>query len=124
MKIIFLLLILSISILFFGITCINSYKIESKQQDKVVVIVKVEDVTTLRDIKSTKRWQVQIKINEIIYDPHANLQVNDKTYLYVHSIIKTFFVDVENIKGKVFRVTYLQDYNTKYSGKLEVIKID
>ena len=117
-----MLLTLSFSIIFIGINCRNSYKTEFKQQERVIVIAEVEDVTPLRIIRSTKLWQVQIRIDEIISNPHANIQVNDKAYLYIHSIIRTFLVDVNNIKGKVFKITYLQDYNINYDGDLNVVK--
>jgi hypothetical protein len=86
-----------------------------------VIYAEVDNVISLpRPSDSTKLWAVQLTVKKVINAGQANIINEDKVVIFVHSVIKTFFVDVENIRGKTFKIVYLQPFNTRYEGEVEV----
>ena len=72
--------------------------------------------------RSLKNWFVQA---EVISGPTNDLNgtnfVGGQMMVTLHSVAQTFHEDVNKIKGRTYRVVYLEPFRNLYVGEIEVL---
>jgi hypothetical protein len=66
-----------------------------------------------------KRWIVKLYVLQILHGDPA-IEKGDVISIQVHSISREFGADIENVKGKIFRLKFLDAFSKEYDGDVDI----
>jgi hypothetical protein len=85
------------------------------------ILGRVTEVVPLatRESADRTRWSVEMSVVQILRSG-PEPKVGGKVTLQIHSVVDVFLVDVSELKGRMFRITYQDVFANPYKGKLIV----
>lgn len=98
---------------------------QSPDDSNTVIYAVVQEVKPVPGPRfSMKRWSVRLNIVKVINKGTAFVEKGETVDIFVHSVIKTFSMDVDQIVGKTFKIIYLEPFDNKYDDDIQVIAAD
>src|SRR6185436_13823875 len=92
--------------------------------NRLELTIKVIDAGMIQPVnpQSLRNWFVQAEVvSGPTNEPSATNYVGGQMMVAVHSVAQTFHEDVNKIKGKTYRVVYLEPFRNLYVGDIEVL---
>lgn len=69
--------------------------------------------------RDRKRWSVRLEVTGVVAG-EPNVVAGDTVVLRVHSVARTFMMDVADLPGEEFRLHYIDGFSTDWSGEVSV----
>ena len=88
---------------------------------KVEILAEVISASPLSsgEVMQLKLWTIELRIKRIL-SGIPDINPDETVVVYVHSVVKTFGVDVNMIKGKIFHIKFDGDFIRDYWDEIEV----
>lgn len=113
-------LLASVLIMNVGISGCSGVPVETSIEH-VEILAEVVAVSPLptKETAQRKRWSVEMRVLRIIHGK-PEVKSGETLTVQVHSVVKAFGEDVDTVKGKTFRVTYLDAFSKDYTGNIAI----